>query len=289
MTNERQLPKAPHLLPLYFRALVKRTSSSKLHKPLPILVLSTNTNHKTLKSYCKLCGIPRTQNYLPIFYPQVLAFKLHLKLLVHPSLPFPAMGLVHKDNYVDYISSIDKHDEIQIKVGVHTMEQTDKGINCQLFTHVYVGKELKWKAYSTYFYRKKQLAPSYKKHQFKKNTISTNNLTIWSLSADLGRQYARITGDLNPIHLFSFSAKMFGFKKPIIHGMYVAARAIAKLTEKKPSLPMQAQIEFHKPVFLPCQVSLIHTVQAFQLYPILNHHIMDKPMIKGHITNTKTQ
>ena len=50
-----------------------------------------------------------------------------------------------------------------------------------------------------------------------------------SLAKDLGRRYAAISGDYNPIHLGALSAKLFGFKQAIAHGMWSKARCLAAL------------------------------------------------------------
>jgi hypothetical protein len=47
------------------------------------------------------------------------------------------------------------------------------------------------------------------------NTINTTQ----ELNSRLGIGYAMVLGDFNPIHLSKWSAKLFGFKKHIIHGM----------------------------------------------------------------------
>jgi len=47
--------------------------------------------------------------------------------------------------------------------------------------------------------------------------------------AGLGRRYSRVGGDINPIHLFDVTAKLFGFDRAIIHGMWTLARCVAEL------------------------------------------------------------
>jgi acyl dehydratase len=55
--------------------------------------------------------------------------------------------------------------------------------------------------------------------------------TEWRLPGDLGRRYAAVSGDRNPIHLHALSARAFGFPRPIAHGMWTKARCLAALTE----------------------------------------------------------
>ena len=51
----------------------------------------------------------------------------------------------------------------------------------------------------------------------------------WRLAPDLGRRYAAVSGDFNPIHLSPATSRLFGFRRPIIHGMWTHARALAGL------------------------------------------------------------
>ncbi|MEV5316138.1 MaoC/PaaZ C-terminal domain-containing protein [Streptomyces sp. NPDC052687] len=52
-------------------------------------------------------------------------------------------------------------------------------------------------------------------------------LAAWPLGGDLGRRYAAVSGDRNPIHLHPLTARLFGFPRPIAHGMWTLARCLA--------------------------------------------------------------
>ena len=43
---------------------------------------------------------------------------------------------------------------------------------------------------------------------------------VWKLPGDLGRKYAAVSGDHNPIHLYPLTAKALGFPRQIAHGMW---------------------------------------------------------------------
>ena len=55
-----------------------------------------------------------------------------------------------------------------------------------------------------------------------------------SLGGDLGRRYAAVSGDRNPIHMHSLSAKALGFPGAIAHGMWTKARCLAALESRLP-------------------------------------------------------
>jgi hypothetical protein len=77
---------------------------------------------------------------------------------------------------------------------------------------------------------------------------------VWSLPGDLGRRYAAVSGDHNPIHLYPLTAKALGFKRQIAHGMWTMARSVAALENRLPDA-VRVDVAFRKPVFLPGKVA----------------------------------
>jgi acyl dehydratase len=77
----------------------------------------------------------------------------------------------------------------------------------------------------------------------------------WRVPDDAGRRYAKVSGDVNPIHLSALTAKAFGFKRAIAHGMWVKARALAALSGRLPDA-LTVDVAFRKPLFLPSTVVL---------------------------------
>ena len=73
---------------------------------------------------------------------------------------------------------------------------------------------------------------------------------VWRLPGDLGRRYAAVSGDHNPIHLYPLTAKAFGFPRQIAHGMWTKARSIAAVENRLPE-QVRVDVAFKKPLFLP--------------------------------------
>jgi acyl dehydratase len=78
--------------------------------------------------------------------------------------------------------------------------------------------------------------------------------TEWRVPGDLGRRYASVSGDRNPIHLYPLTAKAFGFPRQIAHGMWSKARCVAAMANRLPD-SVRVEVEFKKPVFLPGKVA----------------------------------
>jgi MaoC like domain len=88
----------------------------------------------------------------------------------------------------------------------------------------------------------------------------------WMLDAAAGRRHARLSGDWNPIHLWPWTARLFGLRRPIIHGMHSAARCEAELARHLGRPLQQLQIEFRRPLFLPGEARLVlQGEQGFRL------------------------
>ncbi len=58
------------------------------------------------------------------------------------------------------------------------------------------------------------------------------------VAANAGRQYAKLSGDFNPIHLSNITARLLGMRQAIIHGMHTVAKVEAHLRQSEPHLSM---------------------------------------------------
>ena len=76
----------------------------------------------------------------------------------------------------------------------------------------------------------------------------------WHLHGDLGRRYAAVSGDRNPIHLSGPTAKLFGFPRAIAHGMWTKARCLAALEDRLPDA-FSVAVTFRRPILLPGRVA----------------------------------
>jgi acyl dehydratase len=81
-------------------------------------------------------------------------------------------------------------------------------------------------------------------------------LTSFAAPASIGRDYAMVSGDWNPIHLSALTAKAFGFPRAIAHGMWTLGRIAAELEARWPKGRTRYDVEFKQPVLLPAWVML---------------------------------
>jgi acyl dehydratase len=81
-------------------------------------------------------------------------------------------------------------------------------------------------------------------------------VATWKLPGDLGRRYAGVSGDYNPIHVHPLTARLFGFPSAIAHGMWTKARCLAALEPRLPGA-FTVEVAFKRPIVLPAKVNFV--------------------------------
>lgn len=209
--------------------------------------------------YARVCGfIP--EHGVPLTFPHVLAFPLHLMMLTDPSFPWPALGIVHLANSVRLRRPLAAGQRVRIEVECGPIVPHQKGHAFTLHTRIYRRGEAVWDGDSVYLkrgVRSESAAPVSRIADVSEAPVALlAREARWQLPAQLGRDYAKASGDFNPIHLHTLSAKAFGFPRAIAHGMWTLARALAALHPSKALASGHAHGDFKLPLYLPGDATL---------------------------------
>jgi len=280
-----RINESPGTLNQYRRALFSKDIKTKIPKlPTTRITLSNMTaDPKKVEKYSEICGFEQGNKQLPMTFPHLLAFPLHLELMLLRDFPFAVMGMVHVRNEISQHRAIKIFETMDITCYFSDTRTTEKGYDIDIKTDIHIAGEVVWESISTNLVRKKtNIAPAAKKNET--NTLPDYpNKEFWKLSTDLGRRYALISGDSNPIHLFSMSAKLFGFKGHIAHGMWSKARMVAALYNKLDSEACKVVVDFKLPIFLPTSIQLNHELNDKTIEFDLRDQSGIKPHLKGTI------
>ena len=205
-------------------------------------------------AYAAVCGFPE-KDTVPLTYPHILGFPLHLQVMTDPAFPFPAMGSVHLTNSITTHRAIAVGETVEVSVRPEKLQPHAKGRTVDFVTEVTSAGELVWEGRSTYLRRGRPHDPGSADAPSGPvfDDVEPSGVT-WSLAGDLGRRYAAVSGDRNPIHLYPLTAKALGFKRQIAHGMWTKARCVAALENRLPDA-VTVEVAFKKPVFLPGTVA----------------------------------
>ena len=213
-----------------------------------------------LAAYARVCGFPLT-DVLPPTFPHVLTFPLQVALMGDRSFPLALPGLVHVRNRIDVLRPVGASEALDLEVWAERFADHRSGATVDLCASVSAGGGEVWRSRSTYLARGASAPEGAPESDV---AVSVGALpraaATWRVPDDAGRRYAQVSGDVNPIHLSGLTAKAFGFKRAIAHGMWVKARVLAALVNRLPE-SSAVDVAFRRPLFLPSTVTLA-TAQA---------------------------
>ncbi|MCP4803939.1 MAG: hypothetical protein GY913_14600 [Proteobacteria bacterium] len=205
-----------------------------------------------LAAYQRVCGFPESA-VLPLTWPQVLAGPLHMAVFCHADFPLSPMGIVHVSNGIRQERPILSDEPLDLRVSVEGHRAARKGIEFDLITEVRSGADRIWSARTTILSRAEK-GDGQKRERAPEPALDVGRSTAWALGEDLGRRYAAVSGDNNPIHLHPLTAKLFGFPRHIIHGMWSLARCLAEVDDDLSDEPISVEVGFRRPILLPSTV-----------------------------------
>lgn len=248
------LDREPRLPGLYVRAATRRKITGT-QLPDSGLRCWVDVDAQKLAAYRKVCGFA-DDGLLPPTYPHILAFALQMKLLTAKDFPFPLLGLIHLSNCIRVVRPMGGISRAQVSVRVLNLQPHPKGATFDVLTTLDDQLGPLWEAESRMLCRGVKLAGESPEQDWEPAQTLVE-VAHWKAPTDIGRQYARVSGDYNPIHLSAASAKVFGFPTAIAHGLWNKARTLAALADHLPRANLEITVHFRKPVRLPSEVTLL--------------------------------
>jgi hypothetical protein len=256
-----ELESPPSLTGLYPRALTGAVTELPRKLPglrrggepqlpdLELVVRDVEIDREHLAEYDHVCGL-RVRDELAPTYPHMIAFPLQMKVMTDGSFPFPVMGLVHIGNRIEQKRWIRADEKLDFKVRAENLREHERGLQFDFVADVTAGGEAVWHSTSTYLRRTGGGGGS----SSDKKSEPPKPAAIWKVPDDIGRRYASVSGDINPIHMHSLSARLFGFPSAIAHGMWLKARCLAALEGQLPDA-LSVDVAFKLPLLLPAKVA----------------------------------
>lgn len=210
-----------------------------------------------LRAYCECVGLP-SAGALPPLALQLAAAPLHMAILGDARFPFRALGLVHLSQQVGQTRSLPADASFDLRAFSTDARWEKRGMSFGLVTEALCAGELVWRGET------RALAPG--KTRLAATPAAPGGEggerpgdAAWTCEHRLhvpeptGRRYAGIAGDLNPIHQHALLARLFGFRRAIVHGTWTLARALA-LTGQPATQAFDLEARFRRPVELPSEV-----------------------------------
>lgn len=216
-----------------------------------------------LTAFQHLLGEP-ARDTLPSAYVHTVAFPVAMSVLARHDFPLPLLGMVHLGNTVEHVRSIALSEPLDVVAYAENLRAHRAGTQVDVVTEVSVEGSRVWTGRSVYLARGVRLPGAGGASQQGSSGPHASSFVppvptgVWKLDGGTGRRYAAVSGDWNPIHLSSVSAKALGMKRSIAHGMYLAARMVGQACPA-PVEHLRWSIDFATPVLLPGTVAVAFT------------------------------
>jgi len=210
-----------------------------------------------LKAYGDCVGL-KAGTALPPLALQIAAAPLHMQILADAQFPFRALGLVHMSQRVTQARAIPPDATLDLLAYSTGARWEKRGMSFGLVTEARCDGELVWQGQT------RALAPGKTLAATSPGRLGPNDVDALDPASAryeyklqvpeaTGRRYAAIAGDLNPIHQHALLARLFGFKRAIVHGTWTLARALA-LAELPRTEAFTLDATFRRPVELPSDI-----------------------------------
>ncbi|MFD2763948.1 MaoC/PaaZ C-terminal domain-containing protein, partial [Micromonospora eburnea] len=251
------LPRMPAAGALYRRALLGALpgTGGRRGPGLPEVELGVSgvaVDRAHLADYDRVCGF-RLADRLPATYPHVLGFPLALRLMTAAEFPIPLTGVVHVANRITVHRPVEAGETLDFRTYAERLRPHERGRQLDVVLIGSVGGEEVWRGVSTYLGRERTAGGGPRRDRGDRPAPPATSAR-WQVTPRVGTEYARVSGDHNPIHTSRLGARLFGFPRPIAHGMWSKARCLAALEGRLPEA-YTVEVAFKLPVPLPSTVA----------------------------------
>lgn len=253
------------------KALIEPKLPEVEYRVTPFYVSASHLNR-----YLTVCGF-ENNGVIPSIYFMMLSQTLQMYMMTQEAFPFPILGLVHLENSLKQYKALNANEPYGLSCRFGSVVTAPNGYAFKFIITVTLNNETVVEGTSTYFYKQEHniLTQPQKKIETACHTMPVEQ--SWLLAENIGRRYAMLSGDFNLIHLHALTAKRFGFKHAIAHGMWSKAKILANL-----DLPEQydIQVTFKSPMYLPSEVKLLKQSDSNRIdFKVQNHNLKKTHLI----------
>lgn len=250
----------PSIVPAFARVLLSKkpyvAPAGAAVAPVELEARRVVLSAAHLQRYRQVCSVSDGAG-LPPAYLHVVAMPMHMQLFIAKNFPVKVLGLIHLRNTIRVLQPVDQAAPLRLSVHFDTMRLTDFGQEYDFTTRYEQSGAVVWEEVSTMFARgntapkEGSRRPGIERANPPATGVSTETLDV---TDNTGWRYARVSGDFNPIHLTARTAKMFGFRQAVAHGMWSLGRCLASAAAQLPQGKIQIDTQFKLPVYIPSQV-----------------------------------
>ena len=209
-----------------------------------------------------------TRSDIPPLFPYLLLTPWHFDMVTDKKFPFPPLGILHKKEKVTLIKKL-RIGEWAFNCELGDFVEMENGIEFKLKSDLLIDGEPHWQSVTTAF-KKTQLKKEQKDYP---ELDFEGAIGVKSFDPIDAFKYGLLSQNIDPIHLSTFSAKMMGHKKNILHGMFMSAYFLEPIITQE---VVSIKLKFIKPLYLPNKFFLFEKGGSFYL----TNHNKNIPLLR---------
>jgi acyl dehydratase len=177
---------------------------------------------------------------VPFFYLEVVSFAQFIVLMTHSAFPFALLGSVHARTKIRQDAPLHSSDRVSLTVRISGCRAHRRGTEVDFEALAYFedgfdkgrGSGPVWSNLTTvlFFHKQKATMPPTAKHAALPEGGSIFSEGV-PLAFNAGFAYAALCQDYNPIHLWGSTARLFGFRSAIVHGMCLVEKCLPAILD----------------------------------------------------------
>lgn len=279
--HTKKILSIPSTASTMWRAFTSFSKGKDVGIPEQTIVMENVTaDPKKLAAFKKLTGYTSVE--VPSTYWHTRFFGVRILLAANPKSPFALPGMVHLTDTIRQYHSILSTDKLRMECSLGRFLAHEKGTAFETITKLYRDNTLVWEEITVNLHigNTKFAQQPYDSYEF--SDIPNATQTPLHIAPYMGRKYAAVSGDYNPIHIHPLGAKLFGFKRSLMHGWYGLNRILSN-NESLLSEPHELFVAFKKPLFMPGDVFLRQTdIEKGVQFEVTNQK-EGYPNLKGYL------
>ncbi len=255
-----KIESSPKLAAQYWHAFTQTKPGLAEDQAIPRAVLDVERVAVDADALARFREFVGSEDVFPLSFAYVLAQPAHLHMINQPGFPVRSMGLVHAQNRIERLHAIDPAAAFSLQIAVVDDFTRRRGREFTVETLFLQNGKRCLTMRSGYLSRvrgadrnKQKLPP---KAPPPAPLLPGALIETVPFASNFGRRYARVSGDYNPIHLASWLARPFGFRRAIAHGIGALARIEAVLGRHQGGSTRVLSVLFKRPVDLPSRPQL---------------------------------
>lgn len=281
----------PGVFPVYMKMLVTRKKGFKpgdIFPQITAVVKNVTIDDEKLKAYREICGL-NDDGCLPLLYPHVFTAPLHMAILSSREFPIPLAGMLHYRNHSIQHRPIAQDEKLDVEVSLAEHRIVKQGFEFDYTIRIISGGELVWNSITTYLKLGKfgkEFTPSPRSELIQPEP-DAERFAEHFIPEKIGRRYAKICSDYNPIHISKLMAKLMGFKRDIAHAMWATSLSIGKVGVRTDKGAVRIDLGFKAPLVIGSK-SYITRAEKKE-YTRFDYILegSDKPCVIGKISYVK--